>query len=86
MVLSVEEQFYLFFPIFLFLVYNFFNKLKFYIAMIVIVSSISFILNLKFLAHTDTVFFLFPTRIWQFGIGAALALSHKFKIKIFFGY
>ena len=41
-------------------------------------------MNLKFLAHTDTVFFLFPTRIWQFGIGAALALSHKFKIKNIF--
>ena len=69
--LSVEEQFYLFFPIFLFLVYNFFNKLKFYIAMIVIVSSISFILNLKFLSHA-ACFFLFPTRIWQFGIDSSI--------------
>ena len=78
--LSVEEQFYLFFPIFLFLLYKFFNQLKYYIIGIISVSIISFFLNFYFISHSDTVFFLFPARIWQFGIGAALALSPNLKI------
>ena len=79
--LSVEEQFYLFFPIFLFFLYRFFNQLKYYLIGIILVSIISFSLNLYFISHSDTVFFLFPARIWQFGIGASLALSPKLKIK-----
>ena len=34
-----------------------------------------------FLSHSDTIFFLFPTRAWQFGIGSALALIPNLKIK-----
>ncbi len=79
--LSVEEQFYLFFPIFLFFLYKVFKKLNYWLIGIIIVSTFSFYLNLNFLSHRDTVFFLFPTRIWQFGIGAALALSPVVKIK-----
>tara|TARA_B100001093_G_scaffold178961_1_gene171597 strand:- start:1456 stop:3327 length:1872 start_codon:yes stop_codon:yes gene_type:complete len=79
--LSVEEQFYLFFPIFLFFLYKIYNKPKYYLIGIIIVSIISFYLNLYFLPNRDTVFFLFPTRIWQFGIGAALAISPSIKIK-----
>jgi len=78
--LSVEEQFYLFFPIFLYFLYKIFNNQKYYLIGIILVSSISFGLNLYFLPHSDLVFFLFPTRIWQFGIGAALALSPNIKI------
>lgn len=78
--LSVEEQFYLFFPIFLFIIYKFFNKLKYYFFAIIVISIISFYLNTYFLPHSDTVFFLFPFRIWQFGIGAALALGSGLKI------
>jgi len=63
--LSVEEQFYLFFPIFLFFFYKFFNQLKYYLFGIILVSIISFSLNLYFISHSDTVFFLFPARIWQ---------------------
>ncbi len=79
--LSVEEQFYLFFPIFIFLIYKFFNKKKYYIIAIISVSILSFILNYKFLSSTEVVFFLFPTRIWQFGIGATFALIPNLKIK-----
>ena len=78
--LSVEEQFYFFFPIFLFFLYKFFNQLKYYLIGIVLVSIISFILNIYFLSHSDLVFFLSPARIWQFGIGAALAISPNLKI------
>ena len=79
--LSVEEQFYIFFPIFLFLIYRFFKNKNAYFIGILLASIISFTLNYYFLSHTDTVFFLFPTRIWQFGIGAAAALSPHLKIK-----
>tara|TARA_Y100000389_G_scaffold4836_1_gene4549 strand:- start:1164 stop:3038 length:1875 start_codon:yes stop_codon:yes gene_type:complete len=75
--LSIEEQFYLFFPIFLYFLYKFFSNQKHYLFGIVLISTISFILNLYFVSNSDLVFFLFPTRIWQFGIGAGLALSPK---------
>jgi len=78
--LSVEEQFYLFFPIFIFLLYKIFNNHKYLLIGIILISSISFGLNLYFVSNIDLVFFLFPTRIWQFGIGAALALSPRLKI------
>ena len=79
--LSVEEQFYLFFPIFLFFLYKIFKKINYFLIGIIIVSLISFFLNLYFLSHSDTIFFLFPTRAWQFGIGSALALTPNLKIK-----
>ncbi len=79
--LSVEEQFYIFFPIFLFLIYRIFKNKNFYLIGIILASLISYSLNYYFLSHTDTVFFLFPTRIWQFGIGAAMALCPNLKIK-----
>ena len=79
--LAVEEQFYLFFPIFLFIIFKIFKKFKYYLLGIIIVSILSFYLNTYFLANSDTVFFLFPFRIWQFGIGAALALCPSLVIK-----
>ena len=79
--LSVEEQFYLFFPVFIYVVYKFFNKLKYYLISAIIISVISYYLNFIFLSHTDTVFFLFPTRIWQFGIGVIFALAPNIKFK-----
>ena len=55
--LSVEEQFYIFFPIFLFLIYRFFKNKNAYFIGILLASIISFTLNYYFLSHTDTVFF-----------------------------
>ena len=79
--LSVEEQFYLFFPVFIYVIYKFFNKLKYYLISAIIISVISYYINFIFLSHTDTVFFLFPTRIWQFGIGVIFALAPNIKFK-----
>ncbi|MDC0619152.1 acyltransferase [Pelagibacteraceae bacterium] len=78
--LSVEEQFYLFFPIFLYFLYKLFSNQKNHLIGIILISAISFSLNLYFVSNSDLVFFLFPARVWQFGIGAALALSPKYKI------
>jgi peptidoglycan/LPS O-acetylase OafA/YrhL len=79
--LSIEEQFYLFFPIFLYFLHKFFIQKKYLLVGVILISIVSFLLNLYFLPHSDMVFFLFPTRVWQFGIGATLALSPTLKIK-----
>ncbi len=79
--LSVEEQFYLFFPILIFFSFKFLKKLKIFIFIILTVSIASFILNFLFLKNTDAVFFLFPARIWEFGIGILFASLPSLKIK-----
>ena len=79
--LSVEEQFYLIFPLLVFFSFKFFKKLKFFIFIVLITSIVSFSLNLLFLKNTDAVFFLFPARIWEFGIGILFALLPSLKIK-----
>ena len=82
--LSVEEQFYLIFPLLVFFSFKFFKKLKFFIFIVLITSIVSFSLNLLFLKNTDAVFFLFPARIWEFGIGILFALLPSLKIKMLF--
>ena len=79
--LSVEEQFYLIFPLLVFFSFKFFKKLKFFIFIVLITSIVSFSLNFLFLKNTDAVFFLFPARIWEFGIGILFALLPSLKIK-----
>jgi len=69
--LSVEEQFYIFFPIvFLFLVKLFknYNSLFFVVFFITL---ISYLLNYYIiqLGGSNPAFFLLPTRIWNFGFG-----------------
>ena len=84
--LSVEEQFYLFFPLFLYFIFKLFKKKITYLFWIISISSISFGINLFFLSkgHTDAIFFLFPARIWQFGIGVFFAFLPNLKIKNLF--
>tara|TARA_B100000886_G_C20417186_1_gene489772 strand:- start:553 stop:2436 length:1884 start_codon:yes stop_codon:yes gene_type:complete len=81
--LSVEEQFYLFFPIFLYLVFKFKNQTNIYLLMTILVVTISFFINLFFISkgHRDVIFFMFPARIWQFGLGAIFAMAPTMKIK-----
>lgn len=74
--LSVEEQFYLIFPILLLLFYKF--KKNFWIP-IVSITSISLGLFLYYLTKDrDMVFYLLPFRLWELGAGA-LASQIKFK-------
>ena len=84
--LSVEEQFYLFFPLFLYFIFKIFKKKITYLFWIILISSISFGINLFFLSkgHTDAIFFLFPARIWQFGIGVFFAFLPNLRIKNLF--
>ena len=77
--LSVEEQFYLFFPFFLYF-FKASTKLKFYLSAIILISLLFFIDIFYFKGHTDAIFFLFQ-RIWQFGLGIYFALLPNLVIK-----
>jgi len=74
--LSVEEQFYLFFPLFLYWVYRKKQNTHYYLLGLLFVS---FILS-EYLLATDASasFFLSPSRFWQFLVGSLLAIyGHK---------
>lgn len=72
--LSVEEQFYLVFPLFIFITLKYFRS---WLAPLVLVfsvlSALLFIYGSK--THPDATFYLLPTRAWELGVGAFLAIS-----------
>lgn len=73
--LSVEEQFYLFWPLLIFFSIKFLAKKRHHISLIITVSIVSLV---ACIALTPTAqpwaFFSMPTRAWQFGVGAATFL------------
>ena len=80
--LSVEEQFYLFFPLLLLFLIGLSRKIKYSVAAgVVLITTLSFILWLFFIyiSGHNPAFFLLPTRVWQFGLGAlvAVAAAHR---------
>ena len=75
--LSVEEQFYLFFPILLLILGKLGRKFKYSLEVgLALVITLSFILWLLLIniGGENPAFFLLPTRVWQFGCGAFLAI------------
>lgn len=77
--LGIEEQFYLVFPVILFFI---FKVAKSYRTQIIIIFSLiiaSFSLNIYLLSLglDNLTFFLLPTRVWEFFIGALFALIPK---------
>ena len=71
--LSVEEQFYLFFPLLLLLCRRFlFQSPLLIITSLFILSLLSYLYG--FYYHPDATFFLLPTRIWQLLVGSIIAL------------
>jgi len=71
--LSVEEQFYIFFPFFLFLYLKIFRK-KFFVFGIVIFSTLIYFFSLIIEQYYfRSSFYLFPTRSFQFLIGCLIA-------------
>jgi len=75
--LSVEEQFYIFFPLFLLTCISLSRKLKYSVVVIVVlITTLSFILwlHLNYIGGANPAFFLLPARVWQFGLGALLGL------------
>lgn len=70
--LSVEEQFYFFFPITLLIIMYASDKIKTRITLMFFLALASFTANLKLIASGghNPAFFLTPFRIWQFAFGA----------------
>jgi peptidoglycan/LPS O-acetylase OafA/YrhL len=72
--LSVEEQFYIFYPILLLFLVKHANKSR-ALLFIACVSTISFVLNVIFAESNPVpVFYLLPARAWELGIGGGVAL------------
>jgi peptidoglycan/LPS O-acetylase OafA/YrhL len=71
--LSVEEQFYLFFPLLVVFLFTRWNKLLLPIILILSVGSFVVFAIGVFVSPVAT-FYLLPTRIWELGAGALLAM------------
>ena len=81
--LSIEGQFYIFFPFIFYLILKI-EKYKYFKFIIVLsISAISFFLSLYIIkkGHYELSFFLLPFRIWEFGLGTFVALLPKIQIK-----
>lgn len=81
--LSVEEQFYLLYPFFLFFAYKYFRNFIVPILIITLVSFCLFVFYLKIDANRDVAFYMLPTRIWELSIGGLAGLISVKKIKSF---
>lgn len=86
--LAVEEQFYLFFPIFIILITHF--KKKYILYLIIILCVLSFLLSLFLFEHYPRANFYFTfTRAWEIFVGCICAYLHiknKTNFNIFFCY
>jgi peptidoglycan/LPS O-acetylase OafA/YrhL len=77
--LAVEEQFYLFWPLFIVLLYKLGGRILVRNG-IFVVSFLSFIYSLYLTSHSPIwSFYLLPTRAWELGIGAILLFAGEFK-------
>ncbi len=77
--LSVEEQFYLIFPGILLLILSWRHyqyRLLFIILLIFTLSTLILYFYLNSIGGENPAFFLLPTRAWQFGFGALVAIAH----------
>ncbi len=73
--LGVEEQFYIFFPLILALVQRLWRRAAF--GTVTILTLLSLAMDVELRAHggSSPAFYLLPTRAWELGIGAMLALA-----------
>jgi peptidoglycan/LPS O-acetylase OafA/YrhL len=77
--LSVEEQFYIIFPIILIIVIKFLRKYLIHVLILAICISL-FLAQWGSKYYLSASFYLFPTRIWEIIFGSLLA-SYEFKLK-----
>ena len=70
--LAVEEQFYLFFPAILLIIFRFFKRRLNIILIIIFILSFSLAHYATF-RHSSFAFFLLPARMWEFLIGTFIA-------------
>lgn len=81
--LGVEEQFYLFFPLVLAITLKLFKSIQGRLVVIALISACSYTVNiyLTSIGGANPVFFLLPTRIWQFGFGCFFAIMPLLELK-----
>ena len=81
--LSVEEQYYLLFPVFLLIIFNFFRKYIFFFLFLILISSLS-LANFTSTENFSLNFYSLQTRIWQLISGSILAyfeISRNYRSK-----
>jgi peptidoglycan/LPS O-acetylase OafA/YrhL len=81
--LGVEEQFYIFFPLVLAITLKLFKSIQGRLVVIALISACSYTVNiyLTSIGGANPVFFLLPTRIWQFGFGCFFAIMPLLELK-----
>lgn len=80
--LAVEEQFYLVYPLVLFLSYKIFRSLYFPIVIIGIFSFSIFLYYIAFSQQIDYAFYTLPSRMWELLVGAFISINFGFlKVK-----
>ena len=83
--LAVEEQFYLIWPLLILLFFKFSKYLKRTRVLLICVASVTLVSFIYSIYLTENApiwaFYSLPTRAWELGIGAILALTPKFKSK-----
>lgn len=67
--LSVEEQFYLIYPVFLFFVYKYFKRFFIPLCTITLLSFALFLYVAKVKIDINSTFYLLPTRMWELSMG-----------------
>jgi peptidoglycan/LPS O-acetylase OafA/YrhL len=78
--LAVEEQYYMFFPLFLMLIWKF--RKRFIFGSLVVVTVASLILAQMGAYHAPSAtFYLLPTRFWELAIGALISFYFLYKKK-----
>ncbi len=74
--LSVEEQFYLIYPFFLFFSYKYFKNFVIPITITIFLSFLTFVFWV-FVGHkVDIAFYMLPARFWELSVGGLVAASH----------
>ncbi len=76
--LSVEEQFYLFFPVFFFILFKYFRKYLFFILITVFFLSL-IIAEYGSKNYPLFNFYILPTRVWELLLGSFIAYSEYLK-------
>ena len=75
--LSVEEQFYLFYPGFLFLLFKYRQNLKIWVSFVLLLSFAWFAYGLK--TDPKSTFYLLPSRAWELAAGSMIAFLPPLK-------
>jgi peptidoglycan/LPS O-acetylase OafA/YrhL len=72
--LGVEEQFYIFFPLLLVLLVRIMPRLAVYVITLTAVASLALNIFINHIGGQLPAFYLLPTRAWELGLGAIVAL------------